>query len=44
MRSEPFRLDIPVEHFMLIAVLDGIRSRIGIRATLKLSEYARRQH
>ena len=30
--------NIPVKHFMLVAVLDGIRSRIGIPASLKLPD------
>lgn len=36
MRSEPFRANILVERIMHIAVLEGIRSRIGIHAFPKL--------
>ena len=35
MRSDSFRLDIPVEHFTLFAVLMASRSWISIPATLK---------
>ena len=38
MRSEPFRANILVKRIMQVAVLDGIRSRIGIRAFLKLPD------